>query len=523
VSAHQRWDRIRESDGLTGMLSVLRERWIVVVGIVAICVGAAVYRHERGAKSYSASANVVFQSGTLSESALQVSPSTGPEPVREANTEVLVAHSPEVAEAARRQLKGGPGASELLEDVKVEAEPDANVLNITAATGSAHESARFANAFAEAYIAFRARSDLANIEASERSLRQQLEALPVGSVERTNLQQSLQRLGELRAVVGGGASIIGRATPPTTPSGSSLSTTIVVGLLIGLALAFSFVFLAESFDRRIKTIEEFESEYRLPALAGVMQSSFRAKRAAERGAMLEPYRILRGALDFAAVARELDTLMVTSAIPGEGKTTVSIDLAHAVALSGRSVVLVEMDLRRPTFVEQFDLHTHDGLTTALTRGTPLSELLVTPFAELPNLTVLAAGRLPHNPSEILGSERVGEMLAWLRGANDMVILDAPPLNPVADAQVLLASQAVHASILVARINKTSREDVRRARAILDRQVVEPVGIVVTGLRETGSYGYGYGYSSYAGAEPDIDVDIDTISPPSGIPSRGPSA
>jgi polysaccharide biosynthesis transport protein len=521
VSAHQRWDRIRESDGLSGMVRVLRERWIVVAGIVAICVGVAVFRHERGAKSYSASANVVFQSGTLSESALQVSPSTGPEPVREANTEVLVAHSPEVAEAARRQLKLALNASELLEDVKVEAEPDANVLNITAATGSPQESARFANAFAEAYIAFRARSDLANIESSERSLRQQLEALPAGSVERTNLQQSLQRLGELRAVVGGGASIIGRATPPTTPSGSSLSTTIVVSLLIGVALAFSFAFLAESFDRRIKTIEEFESEYRLPALAGVMQSSFRVKRAAERGAMLEPYRILRGALDFAAVTRELDTLMVTSAIPGEGKTTVSIDLAHAVALSGRSVVLVELDLRRPTFVEQFELHTHDGLTTALTRGTPLSELLVTPFAELPSFSVLAAGRLPHNPSEILGSERVGEMLAWLRGANDMVILDAPPLNPVADAQVLLASQQVHASILVARINKTSRDDVRRARAILDRQVVEPVGVVVTGLRETGAYGYGY--SSYAGAEPVIDVDIETISPPSGMPSRGSSS
>jgi len=521
MSAGQRWDRIRESDGLAGLAGVLRERWIVVLGIVAICVGLAVYRHERGAKSYSASASVVFQSGTLSESALQVSPSTSPEPVREADTEVLVAHSPEVAEGVRRQLKGGPDVSELLEDVKVEAEPDANVLNITAATGSPRESARLANAFAEEFIGFKARSDLANIETSERSLRQQLEALPAGSVERANLQQSLQRLGELRAVAGAGASIIGRATPPTTPSGASLSTTVVVGLLIGLALAFSFVFLAESLDRRIKTIEEFESEYRLPALTGVMQSSFRVQRAAERGAMLEPYRILRGALDFAAVTRQLDTLMVTSAIPGEGKTTVSIDLAHAVALSGRSVVLVELDLRRPTFAEQFELQTHDGLTTALTRGTPLSDLLVTPFAELPNLSVLAAGRLPHNPSEILGSERIGAMLAWLQDAYDMVILDAPPLNPVADAQVLLASQAVHASILVARINKTSRDDVRRARAILDRQVVEPIGIVVTGLRETGSYGYGY--DAYTGAEPVIDVDIDTISQSSGMPSRGSSA
>src|SRR5580693_1521527 len=126
MSASQRWDRIRESDGMAGMVRVLRDRWIIVVGIVAICVGVSIYHHERAAKSYTASASVVFQSGTLSESALQVSPSTGPEPVREADTEVLVAHSPEVAEGVHKQLKGGPDASELLEDVKVEAEPDAN-------------------------------------------------------------------------------------------------------------------------------------------------------------------------------------------------------------------------------------------------------------------------------------------------------------------------------------------------------------------------------------------------------------
>lgn len=522
MSTAARWDRVRERDNFAGTLRVLRDRWPFVVGIIVLCVGLAVYRHERGQKTYTASASVVFKSGTLSESALQVSPSTGPEPVREADTEVLVAHSPEVAEGVRRQLKGGPVASRLLEEVNVEAEPDADVLNIVASTSSPRESARLANAFAEQYLAFRARSQLTDIETAQRSLQQQLEALPAASVERANLQQSLQRLSELRAVAGGGASIIGRATPPRAPTGSGLTTTIVIGLLIGLALAFSFVFLAESLDRRIKTIEEFESEYRLPALTGVMQSSFRYRHAGERGAMLEPYRILRSALDFAAVTRELDTLMVTSATPGEGKTTVAIDLAHAVALTGRTVVLVELDLRRPSFVEQFELHTHDGLTAALTRGTPLSELTITPFPQLPNLSLLPAGRLPPNPSEILGSARIAEIISSLQSTNDMVILDTPPLNPVADAQVLLGNDAVHATIVVARINKTSRDDVRRARAILDRQVVEPIGIVVTGVRETGSYGYGYGYGSTSSEKPSLDVDIETISQPSGTPSRGSS-
>ena len=114
------------------------------------------------------------------------------------------------------------------------------------------------------------------------------------------------------------------------------------------------------------------------------------------------------------------------------------------------------------------------------------------------------------------------MISSLQSAYDMVILDAPPLNPVADAQVLLGHQVVHASIVIARVNKTSRDDVRRARAILDRQVVEPVGIVVTGLRETGGYGYGYGYAPHAGDEPSLHVSVDSVSAPSGVPSSGSS-
>jgi capsular exopolysaccharide synthesis family protein len=520
MSAGERWEQMRGGEGVSRALRVLRHRWLIVSGVILVCVAFAVFRHERATKSYTATANVVFQSGTPAESALQVAPASTSEPLREADTEVLIAHSPEVAEAVRLQLHAHASANELLEQVQVEAEPNANVLNLIASTGSPQESARLANAFAEQYIAFRTKSELVDISTVQSRLQKQLAELPAGSVERANLQQSLQRLVELRAVAGGGASIIGTATPPTTPAGSSLSTTALVGLLIGVALAFSLVFIVEALDRRIKTIEEFEHEYRLPTLAAIPQSGFRARRAVERGELLEPYRILRSALDFAAVTRQLDTLMVTSAIPGEGKTTVAVDLAHTVALTGRRVVLMELDLRRPTFAEQFGLDTKDGLTTVLTQRTPPTELLIEPFPALPNFSVLPAGLLPHNPSELLGSPRIAEMISGLLSDEGMVILDAPPLNPIADAQVLLNSPAVHASIVVARVNKTSREDVRRARAILDRHMVEPVGIVITGLRESDRYGYGHGYGPHPGDSPTLDVSIDALSRPAGSESRG---
>jgi succinoglycan biosynthesis transport protein ExoP len=510
MSAGERWEQVRERDTRVRLLTILRRRWLIAVGVVVVCAGISAFHHARQSKSYTATANVTFQSGTLSESALQVSPSGSTEPLREADTEVFIAHSLEVAEGVRRQLHTRLTASELLEQVKVEAEPNANVLNIIASSGVPAVAARLANAFADQYIEFRAKSELTDIGTVQNRLQQELSALPAGSIERTNLQQSLQRLAELRAVAGGGASIIGAASPPTKPTGSSLTTAVIIGLLIGIAVAFAAVFTAESLDRRIKTVAEFEQEYRLPALTEVTQAAFRPRRALDRGDSLEPYRILRSALDFAAVTRQIDTLMVTSAVLGEGKTTVAVDLAHAIALTGRRVVLVELDLRRPSFAEHFNFATNEGLTDALTQGRPVSDLLVEPFPDLPNLSVLPAGRLPHNPSELLGSERIAEIITGLLDGDSMVIVDAPPLNPIADAQVLINSPAIHASIVVARVNKTSREDARRARGILDRQMVEPLGIVVTGLPESGRYGYGYGYGPVVSESPVLDVKVDEL-------------
>ena len=494
----QQTGRSRESDGIAGALVVLRRRWPLVLGLVLACLLISVIRHERAAKSYSATASVAFQSGTLQDSALQIVPSNSSEPQREANTEVLIAHSPEVAQAVRQQLHTTASAEELLDEAKVEVAPNADIIDIVVASGDPRYSAALANAFAEQYIAFKARSELTGIGNAQKSLQAQIAALPADSAERATLQQSLQRLGELRAVAGGGANIIGRATPPTSPSGSSLFSAAVIGLLIGLALALSLVFLLESLDRRVKSIEEAEREYRLPALAGIPQSAFRRQRAAERGELLEPYRILRSALDFAAVARSLDTLLVTSATSSEGKTTVAVDLAHAVALAERRVVLVELDLRRPTFATHFDLDPADrdrGLTAALTGAHELAELLQQPLPELPQLSVLPAGRIPHNPAELLGSPRIAEIVAALAGEHDIVIIDAPPLNPVADAHVLLNNPAIHAALIVARLDRLTRDAARRARGILDRHMVEPVGLAVTGLHDTRRYGYGsYGQS-----------------------------
>jgi succinoglycan biosynthesis transport protein ExoP len=507
LSSDEHFDKPSEGS-FRSALMVLRRRWQIVIGIVAACVLVAVLHSAHSAKVYKATSSVAFQSGTLSAAALQIQQGSSSEPQREANTEVLIAHSSEVAQGVREQLHLSVPAGELLDQVQTEVAPTANVLNITASTGDPRYSAQLANAFAEQYIAFRTKSELAGISAAQTKLQQQFEALPAGSAERATLAQSQQRLGELRAIAGGGANVIGRATAPASPSGTSLTTYAIIGLLVGVATAFLVVFLMEALDRRVRSIEEFEREYRLPTLAAVPSSAFRSRLAAGRGDELEPYRMLRSALEFTAVARTIDSLLITSAVPGEGKTTVAIDFAQAVALTGRRTVLIELDLRRPTFASQFNIDVRDGVSAALV-GRELAELMVEPLPGLSTLRVLPSGRLPHNPAELLDSKRMAELIAELSDTADMVIIDAPPLNPVADAQILLNNEAIHGAIVVARIDYTMRDDVRRARAILDRHAVKPVGLVITGMSGAGAYArYGYAANGEQVTEAELSRPIE---------------
>jgi polysaccharide biosynthesis transport protein len=490
-------------EGLLADLEILRRHWRLIVVVVVASMAVLAALHERQAKSYAATASVTFQSDTLLDSALNISTVTSSEPQREADTEVLIAHSAGVAEAVRARLKLASTTAELLGEVKVEAAPTADVLNIIATTHDPQASATLANTFATQYIAFRASSQLAGISSDEAKIREQIAVLPAKSAERVTLEQTLLRLSSLEAVAASGTSVISRATPPTGPTGGGVSESLVIGLLVGAAIAFSLVFLLESLDRRVKTVAEFERGYRLPALVGIPRTSSRVI-SAESSALLEPYRILRSALGFTAATRELNTLLVTSAVAGEGKTTVAVNLAHVIALSGRRTVLVELDLRRPTTFGPIDLAAKRGVTTAITGAAELGSLLVRPLADLQNLLVLPSGAIPHNPSELLGVERVAGLIAELAEDGSMVIIDAPPLNPVADTHVLLDNPSIDAAIIVTRIDRTTREQMREARTILDHHKVQPIGIAVTGVRDPSRYGYGYG--SYEPLPETTDVE-----------------
>ncbi|HEX2016244.1 MAG TPA: CpsD/CapB family tyrosine-protein kinase, partial [Solirubrobacteraceae bacterium] len=176
-------------------------------------------------------------------------------------------------------------------------------------------------------------------------------------------------------------------------------------------------------------------------------------------------------------------------------------LARAIALSGQNVVLVETDLRRPTFRQQFDLGADSrGLTTALVGGVAPKDLMQTALPGLRSLKVIPSGPLPPNSAELLRSAEMGALLEALRADAEFVILDCPPLLPVADAQVMLDHPQVDACLVVGRAFRTTREEARRARAVLDRHRLRNHGLVVNGLRQSeGNYDYYQAEESKASA------------------------
>jgi capsular exopolysaccharide synthesis family protein len=479
-------------DTVANALAVLGRRWAVLAACVLACVLVALVLHARRDQTYSATASVAFNVASLSNTALDVNTSSG-DPARTAATNVLIARSNEVASAVAKELSAAGDAGSVLSGVSVSAAPNADVLDISAEKATPQEAQAVANAFARQYIAFEAKSQIESIDQAEATLQAQLASLPKGSVRAAAVSSSLQRLAQLRAVANGDAQIISRAGAGS-PTGLSLKTSLALAILIGLALGLAIVFVLEAVDRRLTRIEDLEAEYQLPALTAVPQSGFRAPLAIDRRQSLEPYRILRSVLDISAADRSVFTVLVTSAVPGEGKTTAAVDLAQAVALTGRSVTLVELDLRRPTFSRHLPLEPRRGVTTVLSGRATLSEVLVTPFKDLPSLTVLPSGQLPSNPSELLGSEELEDLLTRLthrgEGVGRMLVIDAPPLLPVADTQVLLNSAAIDTVLVVTRSGRTRREEIRDARSILNRHLLQPLGLIVTGVRDAPKrYGY----------------------------------
>lgn len=295
-------------------------------------------------------------------------------------------------------------------------------------------------------------------------------------------------------------SIITPAEAPTTPSAPNTRLNIALGLAAGLALGLAAAILRGTMDYRIRGEADLRTVTSAPLLGGISFDQDAAKKplltqAPPQSPRAESFRQLRTNLQFANIAGRAKSVLLTSSLPGEGKSTTATNLAISLAQAGQNVCLIDADLRRPMVNEYLGLDRNVGLTTALVGDAELDDLLQ-PWG-MDNLFVLTSGQIPPNPSELLGSEAMRFLLARLEDHFDTVVIDAPPLLPVTDAAVL--SQFVGGAVLVVGAQKTKRHDVERALAALQLVDAKLLGIVLNQLPTKGPDAYAQSYYSYASA------------------------
>jgi len=275
-----------------------------------------------------------------------------------------------------------------------------------------------------------------------------------------------------------------------------------IGFALGLVLGLGIALLAEYLDTTIKSAEEAQELYGAPVLGTIPTVQFKAGETrrltivqdpGSRGA--EAYRGLRNSIDYVNFEHVIKTVLVTSAAPGEGKSTVSANLAASLAMAGAKVVLINCDFRRPTTDEFFDVNNQLGLSDVLAGRISLQSALQETGDE--NLRVLTPGKMPPNPSELLGSEKMTALIETIKADADWIIVDSPPLLAVADAAA--SARWTDGVLVVTRAGVSTHPAAANARDILERVGARILGVVVWGLDESraGRAGYG-GYGGYYG-------------------------
>lgn len=373
---------------------------------------------------------------------------------------VPLVNSPGVLDPVVSALKLDTTASDLADQISVENPTDTVLLNVQVSDVDATKAAQISDATATA---------LAN---------------EIQQLETTNAGEKPVRVELVRPAV-----------VPTEPASPRTRLNVLVGALIGFLAGFAIAVLRTTMDSSIKTSEELEEATDGAVLGRVPADSSAAKNAlvtSQNSPRAEAYRSIRTNLQYVDVDHPPKTVVITSCLPLEGKSTTAANLAMAVAQGGAKVLLVEADLRRPRVAEYLGVAVSGGLTNVLTKQTSINDAIISWRRGL--LDVLPAGSVPPNPSELLASQQFAELLQDLSARYDTVIMDAPPLLPVTDAAII--ASASDGAILIARYGKTSHDQARQASDALRRVNARLLGTILNFVPASKrEHGYEHHYSA----------------------------
>jgi receptor protein-tyrosine kinase len=289
------------------------------------------------------------------------------------------------------------------------------------------------------------------------------------------------------------------AVLPDRPVSPNVPVNVAIAFVAGLLVALGIVFLLDYLDQSIKSDEELTEGVGLIAVGHV---AFVQAGQGKHGELVtleasshaaEAYKALRTSLLYSAIDQELKLIVVTSAEQGEGKSRTAANLAVALAHAENKTLLIDADFRRPSQHRIFGRIRNVGLSNLILKDVNETEA-ITGVEAIPNLWLLSSGPTPPNPSELLGSGRMKELMARLSERFAYVIVDTPPLNAVTDASILAASAS--GTLVVVEPGRTTLPALRHAKHMLDRVGAHTLGAVMNKVRpSTGSYSYEYGYYS----------------------------
>jgi tyrosine-protein kinase Etk/Wzc len=337
----------------------------------------------------------------------------------------------------------------------------------------------------------------------------------MGTMQRTfdNLQSEYQLARISESVDGGRVQSIDEATLPTFAISPNRKRAITYSVLVGLLLGVVLAFALDKLDDSVKSPDELRDQMELPLLGliPVIRAERGSRRAADttvgrlithvdpRSPVAEAYRSMRTNLAFARAQQSPQAIVVASPGPADGKSTTVANLAITFAQQGQRTLLIDADLRRAVLDKAFGVPRSPGLTEAIIGEATIDD--VVRESGVPNLSVIASGRFPPNPAELLGSARMQEILRDAKSKFDVVLLDTPPLLAVTDAAVL--TTMVDGVVLVIRTERTKRDAVRRALGHIRSVRGRLLGAVLNDvdMRSGAYYGsYGHYYYSYYGHE-----------------------
>ncbi|MFF2296844.1 polysaccharide biosynthesis tyrosine autokinase [Arthrobacter sp. NPDC058127] len=446
---------------LRDYLRIIRHDWMVIAAVTLVGL--------LGSGVFSALSKPVYTADTQLFVAIQNSGTV--QELQQGNTfsqarvqsYVKTVDSPIVLQPAIDALGLGMSSQELANEVTASTDVNTVLINISVKDGSAVQAAAIAQAVSNSLI----------------KAVDTLEKPKTGGTSPVSL------------------SIIKPAVAPESPSAPNTRLYLLLGLVGGLVLGVAAAVLRKALDNRIRGEADLRHVTSAPLLGGITFDQDAVKKplltqSGPQGPRAESFRQLRTNLQFANVSGQAKTVLMTSALPGEGKSTTATNLAIALSQAGHLVCLVDADLRRPMVNEYLGLDRNAGLTTALVGDADVNDLLQ-PWGD-DDLYVLSSGQIPPNPSELLGSQEMRQLIHRLEQAFDHVIIDAPPLLPVTDATVL--SQHVGGVVVVVGSQKLRQNDLQKALSALEMVGSNILGVVLNRLPSKGPDAYAYGYYSH---------------------------